>query len=419
LPQVTPELAEPAKAEEPVESEPIQAIAAPTEPVPATPVPIEPAAPEPAPAITAPSELAQPKAVQSKPAKPKLAPKPERRPSSARKLLFPLTPAYSFALRLREKRLGTSREPIQRLRFPVVSIGNLSTGGAGKTPLTMVLSRALSQGGLQVDVLSRGYGRRNQLAARVSLDGSAEEFGDEPLLIARKTGVPVYVAPRRYDAGLLAETDAAAIAVLEDEPKSVVHLLDDGFQHRQLHREVDILLLNRQDWSDSLLPAGNLREPIDAVRRATVIAIPAGDPEFEAELRAWSWKGPIWHLHRKMDIPPVEGPVTAFCGIARPQQFFSGLEASGLNLAAHTAFPDHYRYTSRDVERLLARARSVGAAALLTTEKDFVRLGKLASAFPSNLPLKTAGLSVAIEQEDEAIDWLLSRLWLSPAHPPL
>jgi tetraacyldisaccharide 4'-kinase len=332
---------------------------------------------------------------------------------SPRKLLLPLVPLYRLALALRELRLGTRFEPVLHLHCPVISIGNLSAGGAGKTPTTIALAKALLRRGLHVDVLSRGYGRESQLPARVGPDGTYDEFGDEPLLIARETGVPVYVAPLRYEAGLLAEAESSAMSL------SRVHLLDDGFQHRQLVREVNILLVNRADWHDGLLPAGNLREPLRAAHRATVLAIPADDPQFEAVLRAWGWQGPVWRLHRTMEVPPIDGPVVAFCGIARPEQFFAGLESAGLHLAARIAFPDHHPYRVADRDRLLAAARQAGAAALVTTEKDRVRLGKLAAACPDTPPLLTAGLRVEIEHEDEAIDWLLARLHPAPTHPPL
>ena len=342
------------------------------------------------------------------------------KPASPRKLLLPLVPAYRLALTLRELRLGTRLEPVRRLRFPVVSIGNLSTGGAGKTPLTIALAKALTRRGLPVDVLSRGYGRRGQRPARVDPDGTAQEFGDEPLLIARQTGVPVYVAGQRYGAGLLAEAEAPAGVSSVNLP--AVHLLDDGFQHRQLYRDVDILLLDGRDWlGDGLLPAGNLREPAEAARRATVIAIPAPDgaPELEDALRAWGFEGPVWRLHRRMEIPVVDGPVAAFCGIARPEQFFVGLEAAGLHIAARLAFPDHHRYSPADLKRLVAAARKTGAAAFITTEKDQVRLGTLSAAFPESLPLKTASLRIEIEHEDEVIEWLVDRLKPTPPHPPL
>jgi tetraacyldisaccharide 4'-kinase len=332
---------------------------------------------------------------------------------SARRLLIPLIPLYQLALAFRELWLLLGLEPVRRLRFPVVSIGNLSTGGAGKTPLTIALAKALKQNGLRVDVLSRGYGRKSQLAARVNPKGTAAKFGDEPLLIAREAGVPVYVAPRRYDAGVLAEADAAKTTGEEQAP--IVHLLDDGFQHRQLARDVNILLLNSRDWQDWLLPAGNLREPFRAAQRATVLAIPKDEPELEAALRAWSWQGPVWRLRRVMETPAVEGPVAAFCGIARPEQFFAGLKAAGIEVARQFAFADHFAYPPEALKELLAEAGNAGAKALVTTEKDLVRLGKLTSAFPESLPLVVAKLHIEIEDQGAAIDWLLDRV--APAKP--
>jgi tetraacyldisaccharide 4'-kinase len=322
--------------------------------------------------------------------------------------LAPFTPLYAAAAALRNLSLGTGWEPVRRLRFPVVSIGNLSTGGAGKTPLAIALARALTQRGLHVDVLSRGYGRKSPEPAHVDPNGAAEQFGDEPLLIARNTGVPVYVARLRYEAGLLAE------AAIPDPETPAIHLLDDGFQHRQLHRDVDILLLNRQDSHDSLLPAGNLRETLRAAHRADVIAIPKDDPAFEAELRARGWQGPIWRLTRKMEIPAVDGPVLAFCGIARPKQFFRGLEAAGVKIAARIVFPDHHRYTATDLVRLKAAAHKSAAAAVITTQKDQVRLGSLTSTLPQSLPLLTANLRVEIEEETAAIEWLVERASKTP-----
>jgi tetraacyldisaccharide 4'-kinase len=331
--------------------------------------------------------------------------------------LAPLTSIYSAALAMRNLRIDNGWEPVRRLRFPVISIGNLSTGGAGKTPLTIALANALTQRGFHVDVLSRGYGRQSQLPARVNPEGAAEEYGDEPLLIARAAGVPVYVAAERYRAGQLAEAESLQAA---HESRRTVHLLDDGFQHRQLARTIDILLLNQADWRDSLLPAGNLREPIAAAHRASVIAIPAEEPQLETELKAWGWHGPIWRLHRKMEVPAVlSGAVAAFCGIARPHQFFAGLESAGLRLASRVSFRDHHRYTAADIHRLLSAAQKAGATALITTEKDHVRLGSLASAFPASIPLQTARLFLTIEDQDQALHWLQDCLNPAPSEPPL
>jgi tetraacyldisaccharide 4'-kinase len=317
--------------------------------------------------------------------------------------LAPLNPLYAAGVALRNARIAHVRS-MRRLNWPVVSIGNLSTGGAGKTPLTIVLALLLKGAGFEVDILSRGYGREGSTPAKVPQEGTAAEFGDEPLLIAREAGVPVYVAGQRYQAGLLAEADRAGALRLG------VHLLDDGFQHRQLHRDVDILLINRADWHDSLLPAGNLREPLQAIKRASLLAIPTDEPELDAELRKWGWKGPVWRLQRRIEVPKIDGPVIAFCGIARPEQFFAGLESGGLRVASKIVFPDHHRYSARDVDRLLAAASSAGAAALITTEKDHVRLGSLNVALSRMFPLKTARLEIDIEDAEGAIQWLMERL---------
>jgi tetraacyldisaccharide 4'-kinase len=274
--------------------------------------------------------------------------------------------------------------------------------------MTIALAKALEARGLRVDILSRGYGRRGVDPARVALEGTAEQFGDEPLLIARETGAPVYVAAQRYEAGLLAEANASKNVA--DDQRPVVHLLDDGFQHRQLARDADILLIGRQDWEDILLPAGNLREPLKALRRASVIAIPAEDPQLEVKLRDYGWDGPVWRLRRQVDVPAIDGPVVGFCGIARPEQFFAGVEAAGLPIAARLAFPDHHRYAAADLNRIAAEAKRAGALTAITTEKDQVRLGMLSSALPQSLQLKTVQLRVEIEPEGEAVDWLVARI---------
>ncbi len=324
-------------------------------------------------------------------------------PSPARPLLLPLVPVYRLGLALRELRSRAGLAPARRLQWPVISVGSLSAGGAGKTPLTITLARTLTRRGIRVDVLSRGYGRSRRAAARVDSEGRAEEFGDEPLIIARQAGVPVYVAADRFEAGQLAERRSALLPL-------GLHLLDDGFQHRRLARDIDILLLSRRDWQDRLLPAGNLREPLWAARRAHVIAIPADETELEAELRNWGWRGLIWRVWRRMEVPNIDGPVIAFCGIARPEQFFAGLEAAGLQLAARMAFRDHYRYAARDLEHLRAAARAAQAAALVTTEKDRMRLGKLVQAFPDGLSVKTAQLRIEIDNQEAAISWLTNKL---------
>jgi tetraacyldisaccharide 4'-kinase len=369
-------------------------------------------------------------------AAPKVAPPPEKAKKkerkkeperSMRRLLAPLIPLYRVALNFREMRLASGMEPVRWLRCPVISIGNLSTGGAGKTPFTIMLAKELASHGLPIDVLSRGYGRQSTGVTRVDPSGTAEEFGDEPLLIARETGVPVYLADERYDAGVLAEKEAVIAraakveaepepepevegATEEDPPPFCIHLLDDGFQHRQLARTVDILLLNRQDWLDRLLPAGNLREPLDALFRANVIAIPANEQALADALTKWGWEKPIWRLHRIMEVKKFHGPVAAFCGIARPEQFFDGLEAAGVELAARFTFPDHYDYDEAIVREMIANAHSKEAKAFVTTTKDLVRLGELTELFPETTPLETAHLRIEVHDKTEMLTWLAGQL---------
>jgi tetraacyldisaccharide 4'-kinase len=309
--------------------------------------------------------------------------------------LLPLVPAYALvsALRwwgVRPKRLGC----------PVVSVGNLSTGGTGKTPFVIALAGLLKREGVAVDVLSRGYGRRLQGAAWVRADGNAEVYGDEPLLITREAQVMVYVAARRFEAGGLAEG-------LGNEP--VLHLLDDGFQHRQLARAVDIVLVNSEDLGDCLLPAGNLRESPSALRRASVFAVESGDDAAVARLRALGLTQPVWRFRREMAVPEVAVPVVAFCGIARPEQFFAGLEAAGVAIVGRRAFGDHHRFTEGDLQSLERMADRGGAGAVLTTEKDRVRIGDLAVHL-GQAPLLTVGLRVVLEDETDISNWLKVRL---------
>ena len=205
----------------------------------------------------------------------------------------------------------------------------------------------------------------------------------------------MYVAAERYEAGLLAEAsqqvgESASRRVSESASLRVgVHLLDDGFQHRQLARDVDILLLSRRDLADHLLPAGNLREALHAAKRADVIAIPEDEPEVAEWVNARGWERQVWRLRRRMDVP----------------------EQAGLRLAARFAFADHHRYAAGDLERMTAAAQKAGAAVLVTTAKDRARLEGMAENLRSLVPLKIVPLRIEIEAEAAAVDWLMNRIY--------
>jgi tetraacyldisaccharide 4'-kinase len=320
---------------------------------------------------------------------------------------LPLVPLYAAGAGLRSLALRLGLEQVQRLAWPVISVGNLSTGGTGKTPFVIALAQLFQREGVYVDVLSRGYGRKKLESMEVVIEGSAEEYGDEPLLIARETGLPVYVGAQRSQAGWLAEVVAAEAGL-----ERGIHLLDDGFQHRQLGRQIDIVLVNSEDLGDWLLPAGNLREGVAALRRATVLAVPVGDDAAVERLRALHLTQPVWRFRREMTLPEdlKMERAAAFCGIARPAQFFAGLERAGVQIVAWYAFRDHHRFEERDLELLRKLVEDAGATGLITTAKDRVRLGILGAELERAVPLHVAGLCVVFDDEAGMAAWFRNKL---------
>jgi tetraacyldisaccharide 4'-kinase len=308
--------------------------------------------------------------------------------------LRPFSPMYSGATALRNLAYGKRWLASRRLPARVISVGNLSTGGTGKTPFVMALSHLLQDAGWLPILLSRGYGRNSREIVRVNPSGSAQQFGDEPLLLARETNAPVYVGGSRYHAGLMAAHEIALT------PRHVF-VLDDGFQHRRLLRDVDIVLLRAADLNDELLPAGNLREPATSLSRADMLVV--RDDEAGAATQVLSRFSPsprgalrVWTVRRTLDlagIPP--GTAIAFAGIAHPSEFFRGLRAAGFTLPSTLAFADHHDYSFRDVTRILAALKIAQTRTLLTTEKDFVRLTSQARVAMQNasdlraVPLRT------------------------------
>lgn len=324
--------------------------------------------------------------------------------------LVPLVPLYRAAVGT--KNLAYTRGWLRprRLKGPVISIGNLSVGGSGKTPLTIRLVELLQEQGIDVDVLSRGYGRRSTEVRRVDPAGSAEEFGDEPLLIAQRTRVPVYVGASRYAAGCLSEFES---------PAPRVHLLDDGFQHRRLARDIDIVAVHRSDCSGHLLPAGRLREPISSLSRAQIAVLREEDRDLLPQIQNRGFRAAVWFVSRVLAVPPVRSAV-AFCAIARPDEFLSGLRAAGVTLLATRSWRDHHRLAESDIASLIELQRQHQAEAFFTTEKDLVRLSaEQRRALESAAPLHAVPLAVRLSDEHAALAFLLSLLPVAarPAAP--
>ncbi len=323
-------------------------------------------------------------------------------------LLAPFAWVYASLVRARNARFD--RRTALQLRWPVISIGNLSVGGTGKTPLVICLAQLLDREGFHPDVLSRGYGRSGKEILRVDSTGGAERFGDEPLLIAHAAGVPVYVGASRYDAGLLAEAD------LGGEGRHV-HLLDDGFQHRQLARDVDIVVIHRSDLQQRLLPAGRLREPLFSLERADVIVLRQEDAELESTLRVYAGKEcSFWLVRRTLSLPIPVKRALAFCAIARPAEFFAGLEVAGVELVDHKSFPDHHRYTAADIDRLAELGRRHGCDAFVTTAKDEVKLdAAMRQRLTAVAPLRIASLVLELEDEAAVLAQLATKIVSPPA----
>ena len=312
-----------------------------------------------------------------------------------------LVPLYAAAVGAKNAAYERRWATPQRLGWPVVSVGNLSVGGAGKTPMVIRLAQLLAAESISVDVLSRGYGRSNSDVERVDAEGEAARFGDEPLLIARTAGVPVYVGASRYEAGLLAERDASSAGI---------HLLDDGFQHRRLARALDIVVVHASDFGEGLLPVGRLREPLASLKRASVIVLRAEDRQLETSLRRRGISAPMWIQYRRLAIESVTRAV-AFCGIARPEEFFAALRSQHADLAAALALRDHQAYSQTEIERLIAALRRHSAQCFVTTEKDATRMTRAQRALLEQVaPLHVARLEVSLEDEGAVVRRLLALL---------
>ncbi len=374
--------------------------------------------------------------------------------SARRPLAWPLVPVYRAALAAGQamRKAGLLRQ--QRLQWPVISVGSLSAGGAGKTPLVIALAKLFAERGWSVDVLSRGYRRSGRGVERVDLldEAPARRYGDEPTLIAERTGVPVWVGASRYSAGLLAEGRVRTVqhaaltppstrnredrvdAGAEDDPRNEVsegtrhvHLLDDGMQHWALARSFELVLVTAADLHEALLPAGNLREPLTALRRAHALAVREEDLRVvEAPLRAIVGGDiPFWTVRRSLRFPSPLGvfgaglrPI-AFCALARPEGFAAMLAKAGCGVVDTVIFDDHHRYENPDMAELIQLAKRLRATGLVTTEKDAVKLNP---AMRTRLekevgPLMIVALDVAFVYESPVMRLLEDRL-RSRATPP-
>jgi tetraacyldisaccharide 4'-kinase len=287
----------------------------------------------------------------------------------------------------------------------VISIGNLAAGGRAKTPMAALVAELLLAWGERPSILSRGYGRRDLADGVVvvrdpgGIRADLDRSGDEPLMLARRLdGVAVLASSSRYLAGRLAEHHFGC----------TVHVLDDGFQHFDLHRDADLVLLAPDDLAkpdgvatSRTLPGGRLREPVDAASAADAFVALDG-----ADVAALSHGRPFWRAHRKLATVP-RGPALAVAGIADPRGFFDAVRAAGCVVAGEIAFADHFRYSRANLDRIAAEAREAGVDAVVTTEKDLVRLLPFR---PFPLPIVAVPMTIEIDNRDTFDAWLADRI---------
>ena len=309
-----------------------------------------------------------------------------------------LSTLYAAVVRRRREYYAARPHLRRRLRRPVVSVGNLAMGGRGKTPVVAAIARMLMEMGERPAILSRGYARRNAedgvVVVRDSTNILADlhRAGDEPLMLARQLdGAVVMASTDRYLAGCLAEHHFGA----------TVHVLDDGFQHLQLDRDVDIVIVARDDVARPVtLPAGRLREPIDTLVAADAILTADDDVVVETVPQL---DIPLFRLRRRLEKARESGPVFAFAGIAGPDRFLNDLSAAGWQIAGSMTFRDHHPYSRRDLARIVAAARAAGASSIVTTEKDVVRLLPFR---PFAMPITWLPLTMEPEPREEFRRWL-------------
>ncbi|MCI0488185.1 MAG: tetraacyldisaccharide 4'-kinase [Blastocatellia bacterium] len=330
-----------------------------------------------------------------------------------RALLWLPARLYELGVRLRVAAYETDYLKPKRLNATVISVGNLSVGGTGKTPVVEYIARYLKEEGYSVAILTRGYKRRS--AGRVVLNergeapsGSYIEFGDEPLMLARQLpGVPIIIDKGRYEGGRWAI----------DELGAEVLVLDDAFQHLALARDLNILLIDATDpfGSFEMVPFGRLREPLYGIKRADAVIVTRADRPFDQgqanaivkhlcgeEVPLMYAYSAITHLRHLESNETYEAEmfagwnVSVMCGIGNPEAFSDDLLQARINIVGEHFFADHHAFTQEDLDRVTASARKAGADAIVITEKDAVRLEGLKHG---EAPVYAARLE--IESDDE------------------
>jgi tetraacyldisaccharide 4'-kinase len=321
----------------------------------------------------------------------------------------------------RRRARGLRRQ--RKLGAPAISVGNLTMGGTGKTPCVLRLAETLIATGRRPGILTRGYGRsspQKQLAIASGGTAAAEHTGDEPQIFVRSGLAPVGIGGDRFLAGQL----------LLSQFVVDVFLLDDGLQHARLARDLDIVLIDGLEpfGRGGVFPLGRLREPVSALARADIVLMTRAaysdlGPAIERTVRRWNARAPIFHAaveprawvdHRTGERFPAGAPpferAGAFCGLGNPQAFRRTLSDLGVKPVDWVEFEDHHRYRPVELRRIAHQSAALGAAALVTTEKDAINLSPPDADLAAPVPIYWLQIAMRIEREDEFVSEVLNRL---------
>lgn len=321
--------------------------------------------------------------------------------------LFFVSCLYRMGLALREHLYSSGTADTDYAAIPVVSVGNVTLGGTGKTPVVERLALRLKERGFTPAIVTRGYRRKKAGVFAVDpRNDSAESAGDEPLMLARRTGLPVIVAKERIEAVNRGIADFGID----------IAILDDGFQVRNLAKDVEILILKgtREGERTDLFPLGPFREPVERATRADIVLVNGGEPA--ASVRPFIAKKPLFRLNYRpthlfnlkrraiVHCNFMRGKrVVAFAGLGNNDSFFELVEALGAQVIARLPFPDHHSYTQTDMTGAIQAAE---ADLIVTTEKDGVKLERL--ELPDNLFY--LAVEAVIEDEERLVDLILSKV---------
>jgi tetraacyldisaccharide 4'-kinase len=318
------------------------------------------------------------------------------RPTLLRIVLWFFSLFYSLAMTIRNRLYDAGIKRRHRLARPVISIGNITTGGTGKTPMVQWIARRLIEKGHRPAVLMRGY--------KTGRSGRS----DEAMLLERSLNIPVIPNPDRV---------AGAELLLKEHPQTDVILLDDAFQHRRVERDLNIVLIDATQPLRGVLPAGMLREPLAGLKRADVLIITRSNeikaeylPDLEQRLRKYSPSAPILRSEHRLltvtdgkRIEPMEflakRTIFSFCGIGNPTSFHEALLQTGAIDPGHRCYGDHHDYSKAEVDVITQRAREDGAEMLVTTEKDWVKIEPLLSE-PNSIPIWRVQMEIAFNERD-------------------